>query len=97
LRGCAARNPLLGLLTNHKIVITPFLPQIPRPSTCIEHCWNNDYYDDDDDNDEKEKPNYAEEILSHCRFEHHICHMDWPGIESEPPGNICYIDGRVFS
>jgi hypothetical protein len=83
LNGCAARNAPLGLLINHKIIIAPFLPQVPRASTGIEQCWNGDDDDNDDDNNyEKEKPKYAEEILSHCRFDHHICHMDWPGIES---------------
>jgi hypothetical protein len=94
LNGCATRNAVLGLLINHKIIIAPFLPQVPQASTGIEHCWNGD---DDDDNYEKEKPKYTEEILSHCRFDHHICHMDWHRIESEPPGNIWYIEGRVFN
>jgi len=99
LNGCATTNALLGLLINHKIIITPFLPQVPRASTGIEHCCNDDDDDDDDDddNDEKEKPKYVEEILSNCHFDHHICHMVWPGIESESFGNIWYIDGSVFN
>jgi hypothetical protein len=59
----ATRNTLLGLLITHKIIIAPFLPQVTRASTGIEHCWNDD--DDDDDDNENEKPKYAEDILSH--------------------------------
>jgi len=93
LNGCAARNALFGLRINHKVIVAPFLPQVPRASTGFEQCWN----DDGDDDDEKEKPMYAEEILYHRRFDHHICHMDWPGNEFEPPGIIWYTDGRVFN
>jgi hypothetical protein len=83
LNDSATRNPLLGLLVNQKIIINPYLPQVPQASTGIEHCWNDDEYDDDDDNndnDGKEKPRYEEEILSHCHFDPHICHTDWAGI-----------------
>jgi hypothetical protein len=50
LSGCTARNGLLGFHINHKITIAIYLPQDPRTSTNIEHCWNNC---DDDVGDEK--------------------------------------------
>jgi hypothetical protein len=31
------------------------------------------------------KPKYSGENLSQCYFAHHKSHMDWPGIEQEPP------------
>jgi hypothetical protein len=40
------------------------------------HWWN--------DNG-KGKPKYSEGNLPKCHFAHHKCHLNWPGIGSEPP------------
>jgi hypothetical protein len=42
----------------------------------MEHRWNEI---------DRGKPKYSGKNLSQCHFVHHKYHMDWPGIEPEPP------------
>jgi hypothetical protein len=81
LNGCAARNALLGLLINHEIILAPFLPQVPRASIGIEHCWNDDD-DDDNNNNNKKKKNQSTQRKSCSSAVLTTIYVIWIGLGS---------------